>query len=320
MTSRGSRSGLIRPEQVEDGVAQDLDLAPAAVAGVDADAVVVRTRAPAGGRRCRRCPRVSGRPGRPPGLRCSSVDTSSSGAAAPPSRVRYRRRPARAASPWHRVPTTAGAGDAAQPPSDRRPGRRQMPRRGPDLGLEALSTAPATGEAGRDGRAASCRDGVEHVEVAGGQAGQPEERESRRERPRARAPPGTARRRSRSRSAGLGSPMRSRSRRHSSNLPGRLVDCRRAVGPPLQHVGTVHRVAVEEVRHVTDAREALRTVLRRARTGPRYTRIAHVLGQGRQPRILEVLLDHLHKGPHGAFGQPRDRCRGACRWPGRTHR
>ena len=77
-----------------------------------------------------------------------------------------------------------------------------------------------------------------------------------------------------------------------------------AGGPALQHLGSVHGVAVEEVGHVPDAREALRLL--------HGLRVADVLGQRRQPRLVEVLLDHLHQRPdrtlRAARDRPRDRC------------
>ena len=61
-------------QQMEDGVAQHLDLPAPAVARMHADAVVVRRRASgAGRRRHRHFPPATGRPGRRPGSARSSV-------------------------------------------------------------------------------------------------------------------------------------------------------------------------------------------------------------------------------------------------------
>ena len=108
-------------EQVQDRVAQHLDLATSAVAGVDADAVVVRTeqRPPVHGRATRLAHR---------GAIGSDVVLYELEQSA--RMVRYHggcvlavlpaRPPARAASPARHAPTTRGGDSEARPRSDRR--------------------------------------------------------------------------------------------------------------------------------------------------------------------------------------------------------
>ena len=90
--------------------------------------------------------------------------------------------------------------------------------------------------------------------------------------------------------------MRSRSNRHSSTCQGASSASGQSGGPALQHVGTVHGVAVEEVGDVPDAREALRALHRR--------RVPHVLRQGCEPGFVEVLLHHLDQRPDRSLGEP----------------
>ena len=96
--------------------------------------------------------------------------------------------------------------------------------------------------------------------------------------------------------------MRSRRRRQSSTCHVRLVELGRPGRPALQHVGPVDGVAVEEVGDVADAREAPASL-------PTVAELRMCCGQGREPRFVEVLLDHLHQRPHGALGHPGVRFR-----------
>ena len=174
--------------------------------------------------------------------------------------VRDAPRRARAASRGRRAPRTPAAGCAARPPSGPRAADKNRDD-GPTVGLRAGPTARATGATGRGGRpglrrrprarrgswraAGSARTGT----AAAGSPGAPGS--------------------SRSRLAGLDQALR-RARQPDPlaqqppqlDLPVRLVLLRRPCGPALEHVGAVHGVAVEEVRHVPDAREALRALAR----------------------------------------------------------
>ena len=140
----------------------------------------------------------------------------------------------------------------------------------------------------------------EHVEIAGRQAGQPEQGDAGREVekvgrfPQAQA--GADQALGRARLADPG-PQQS----PQLHLPEGLVVAGRAVGPTLQHFGPVHGIAVEEIGHVPDGREPLRALHRLG--------FADVLRQRRQPRLVEVPLDHLEQRPHRPLGQPRVRVR-----------
>ena len=129
---------------------------------------------------------------------------------------------------------------------------------------------------------------AQHVEVAGGQPREAEQRDPRRAGRRA---PARSRRRAHapaSRSAGPASRSASRRRRHSSA-------CQRGVGrdagvvagrPRADHLGPVQRVAVEQVGEVADGREAPRPPSASARRpGARPARAATAPpGTRRRPR------------------------------------
>ena len=85
------------------------------------------------------------------------------------------------------------------------------------------------------------------------------------------------------------------------HLPVSLALTLCPLGPAPHHFGPVHRVAVEEVGHVADAREPLRL-----RDG---LRVADVLGQRRQPGLVEVRLDDFEQRPDRPLRQPGVRIR-----------
>ena len=184
---------------------------------------------------------------------------------------------------------------------------------GADLGCQRVPTAPATGAAGRGGRPVRRADRLEHVEVARRQPGQAEQRQPRRAGRAAPARPAAVGRRRRRRSAGLGSPDPLPQQPPQLDLPdavvGRLVRAAAATraAQPLQHVRAVDGVAVEEVGDVADAGEALRPLHR--------LRVPDVLGQRRQPGLVEVLLDHLDAAATRLARAPRGRPRGRCPRP-----
>ena len=147
--------------------------------------------------------------------------------------------------------------------------------------------------------------GVEDVQVTRGQPRQPKQREPWGEIEQVvRVPELAARafqvlRRARTADAFAQEPPQ-------FELPRRLVGSRYPGRPAPEHVRAVHRIAVEEVRHVPDDGEPLRPFGR-----PRHglvlgdARIPDVVGQWRQPGVVEVRLDDLHERPHGTLGQPR---------------
>ena len=111
--------------------------------------------------------------------------------------------------------------------------------------------------------------------------------------------------------------MRARRRRQSSTCQACLVGVRCALGPALHHVGTVHGVAIEEVRDVPHDGEAFER-LGRSRRGlvPGGSCVTDVDGQRCQPGLVEVPFDDFHERPDGAFGHPRVRLRVVARGPG----
>ena len=72
-----------------------------------------------------------------------------------------------------------------------------------------------------------------------------------------------------------------------------------AGGPGAEHVGAVHPVVVEQVGDVVDHAEAVGGVV-----GPPACAL-EVLGQHRQPRLGEALVDDFEQWPHRALGPPR---------------
>ena len=252
-------SRIVR-QQVQDGVAQHLDLAPAAVAGVDPDAVVVRRRAAAARPRPPPCPRARGRRGRRPGSAAGGSATSIAGARprplavrnAPPSTSCISRasRPQDASSGLRGALAVGSSRPEHERATSARPsGCQPVPQRGRRVQQEEVDVA-------------ACADRLQHVEVARRQPGQPEQRQPRRQvqelglipQPaagaRPGAPPDPA---ARSAPAAAATAPPARPPRPSCGEPG---------GPALQHVGAVDGVAVEEVGDVADAREALRALAR----------------------------------------------------------
>ncbi len=147
----------------------------------------------------------------------------------------------------------------------------------------------------------ACRaHGLEHVEVARREPGQPEQGEPmwiRQELGLVAEPPAgvdQALRRARLTDPG---PQQA----PQLHLPLSLVRTLCPLRPAPHHFGPVHRVAVEKVGHVPDAREAPRL-----RNG---LGVADVLGQRRQPGLVEVRLDDLEQGPDRPLGQPGVRIR-----------
>ena len=232
---------VVLVEQVEDRVAQDLDLAGAAVAGVDLDAAVARAESGRG----------SGRPvGADVGLDAARA------ACRPAPRSRGGARRARASpstscisrASWpqeaSRRLSASGGGGVVGAPDDRRRARRSSP------------TAPARGGGGR-----GARRGRRRARAArrGGRPGAGSGRRARCARGGRRA---RARRCSRShagssRSAGLGSSSRCAEAAPELGLPrglGREVDL--AARPAAHHLRAVERVAVEQLGEVADGGES----------------------------------------------------------------
>ena len=139
-------------------------------------------------------------------------------------------------------------------------------------------------------------DGFEHLEIAGRQPGESEQRKSGRELQEIGSCPqplaGLAQALGRARC-----PDALTQEAPELDLPGRLVELRRAGGPALQHVGSMHRIAVEEVRHMPDAREPPGSVFLGGG-------LLDVLGQWRQPGLVEMVLDDLNERPHRPLRHP----------------
>ena len=141
-------------------------------------------------------------------------------------------------------------------------------------------------------------EGLEYVEVAGRKPGEPEQREAVREVDQASVLPQLLARLTQS-FGGAGRTDPIAEAQPEVDLPrrlGPLAELRRPIGPALQHVGPVHGVAVEEVRHVADARKALRLL-----DGSGF---ADVFGQRGEPLLVEVPLHQFHQGPDGAVRDP----------------
>ena len=147
--------------------------------------------------------------------------------------------------------------------------------------------------------------GLQDVEVAGRKPGQPEQRQPGRQVQEL----GLLLQPSTGIDEALGGALLSQALPEEApqlELPLRLVELGRPGRPALEHVGTVDGVAVEEVCDVPDAREAPRAF--------HGCRVPHVLSQWREPRFVEVLLDHLDERPHGTLGDPGVTLRiGTCR-------
>ena len=140
-------------------------------------------------------------------------------------------------------------------------------------------------------------DRLEHLEVAGRQPGEAEQREPWREFQEIGLGPQAAA----SLTKTLGWALRPDALSQEQpelDLPAVLAELRGAGGPALQHVRPVHRIAVEEVRHVPDAREPPGAILFGAG-------LLDVLGQRRQPGLVEMVLDDLDERPHRPLRHPR---------------
>ena len=140
-------------------------------------------------------------------------------------------------------------------------------------------------------------DRLEHIEVARRKAGQPEQGQSGRKRQQ----PGLvvqplAGVDQAFRRAGLPDPGPQAAPQRDLPESLRLVLLIGLLCPAPHHFGSVHRVAVEQVGHVPDAREPLRV--------PHGLGVTDVLGQRRQPGLVEVHLDDFEQGPDRALGQP----------------
>ena len=229
MMSRGSSVGS-SSQQMQDGVAQHLDLTAPAVTRVHADAVVVRARAAAAGRRRRRRSRpVGDRPGCRPG--------SAAAASAPPARGAQCILPVRDGRAEHELHFAGVAAPRLQQRMSAAPAvgssdRSEERDAGPTTGSQLSHSSRRRDAGGRGGprvpppwpraRRGSW-PGAASGRTGRGEAGASSSSGSSRSRWQA----------STRRSAGLGRPMRARSRRHSSTCqtPG-LV--RRRLDPSAQ--------------------------------------------------------------------------------------
>ena len=288
------RVGLEQP--VQDRIAQDLDLARPPVARMDADAVVavrqqrarvglgpepaVADRQPVGAHvvldpaQQRVRPRFDLGGVTPVRDRAAQDELHFAGVAAPRREQRVVRHGRRRI-----LPAEEQAGHRADL------GRQSVPQHGRRVQQEEVHVA-------------SGPECLEHVEVAGRQPGEPEQREAVGKVHQAPVLAQLLARLAQSLGgAGRSDPVAQA--QPEIDLPrrlGPLAELRRPVGPALQHVGPVHGVAVEEVRHMADARKALRLLHR--------PRLADVLGQRGEPLLVEVPLHQLHQRPHGAVGRP----------------
>ena len=242
-------------EHVQDRVAQHLDLAGAAVAGVDLDAAVVgvERRAPVSVARQRRARRRA--IGADVGLRRREQragrrrDRDGGG---------RRRRPAPSTSCSSRdVPAPRGQ----QPVGGQRRGRvvgaaADRRRRRSSRARRPRPTAPARGAAGTGGRRAGAAERrAARCELRGRQPRQAEQRQPSRQLEQRRRPRGAARRPCSSRSAGLGTPIRVAQPPPQLGLPA--APTRGSPQRPSARIisGRWQRVAVEQVGEVAHGAE-----------------------------------------------------------------
>ena len=101
------------------------------------------------------------------------------------------------------------------------------------------------------------------------------------------------------RSAGLGVPMLQPKLAPQWRLPAPVgADSPVCSARPLpDHLRPVHRITVEQIRHVPNAREPPLLT--------RRCRVAKVRGKGAQPRLVDALFDDPEQRPHGTVGGPR---------------
>ena len=259
-------------EQVEDRVAQDLDLARAAVAGVDLDAAVAWIE---------RRPGIGAARERDAGRGAVGADV---GLDAAEQRVRGERdrvvvidvlvraehqlHLARVLAPGGEQPVVGQRrGRVVGAAHDRRPAADLLPQRGRRVQEEEVDVAPG-------------RERAQHVEVARRQAREPEQRDALGEveqrgvcaQPLARAAPaarpGSARRAARAGAATA--PPAMRPRRRASTV---------AALPAAHHRRAVQRVAVEQLGEVADGREP-------ARAPVGVVLVAQVPREAAQPRLV----------------------------------
>ena len=255
-------------KQVQDRVAQHLDLAGAAVAGVDLDAAVHGVRAAAV------LAHVFLYPGEQRvgagGDRVLVVHVRA---------AEHELQLARVVPPRGEQ----GIGGALVDLGAAGHGRavlQPLPQRGRGVQQEQVDVA-VRGERAQD------------VEVAGRQAREPEQREPRREVDEAAV--GVQR------PAGRAAPLRRPGHREPLAQPPPqlgLPVLALAGRPALEHLRPVQRVAVEQLGHVADAREAPRAAV---------LVIAEVVGEQLQPRLVQRRVDDLQQRPDRALGPPRVR-------------
>ena len=282
-------------EDVQDRVAQHLDLARAAVAGVDLDAAIAgveqgpRVRL-AGQRRSRRL--------------AVGVDVRLDAAEQRVGRVRHgvvmADVPGGAEHELHLACVAAPRGQQA---ARRQVGRRIVRAAHDRRHAGALDPVPQPGRGVQEEEVHVTPGGdrLQDLEVPGGQPRQAEDAQPRREVQQRRrlAQPGA-----RAVDA-LGDVGHADPRAQASpelGLPTmrglqRAVLARR---PAADHLGAVQRVAIEQLGEVTQRRQAPRPA---HRVGVR-ARAAEVVGERREPRRGERLLDDLQQRPHRALGQP----------------
>ena len=276
-------------EQVQDRVAQDLDLAGAAVAGVDLDAAVAgssagaRRRAGSGARRRRSARTSAWRRASSVPAPCATGWWWSTCSPAPEHELQL----ARVLAPGGEQPVARRASRSG--PSARRDDRRRalrdlLPQRGRGVQQEEVDVAAA-----RRARAAR-RGGPAGSRVrpnSESRAGQVDERRARR---------AAARTRARAARPGSGSPIRARSRRHSSACQRRVGGHRRRPSPRrpgAHHLRPVQRVAVEQLGEVADA----------SRSGARAGRVVaapRCAASAAQPRLAAAHSSTTSSSGHTA--------------------
>ena len=283
--------GVVLLQQVEDRVAQDLDLSRAAVAGVDLHAAVAR-----GERR----PGVGGAGEREAGWGAVGahvgLDAAEERVGGGLARVMVIDVLVRAEHELHLARVLAPGGE--QPVGgerrggvvgtahDRRAVTDLLPQRG--RGVEEEDVDLAAG-----------REGAQDVEMAGRQPRQAEEREALGKVERARGRLAGAR--TRARAARPGSACRAARAAAATARPATRPRRERRPSPRAQPhtiAGPVQRVAVEQLREVADGGEAPRAPVG---VGPRRPGA----GEARQPRLVQALADDVEQRPDGALRQPR---------------
>jgi hypothetical protein len=270
-------------KEVQDRVPQHLDLARAAVAGVDLDAAVARS---------------------PPGITRRHRIRPDVGLDVPQQRVRVlldrvvvvhvvgalqnHLHLARVAAPGGEQAVRRQLGGRILAPDARR--HRDLvdlvPQRGGRVQEEQVQVAPS-------------RERFEDVPVAGGKPRQPEDRHLRgqiddiRVRLQHLTRPLQALRR-----PGLADPRPQAPPQPPLPLPGRRLLRR---GPRQHGVRAVQRVPVEQLGQMPNGREPPRPL---QRIGP-VRRSTEVCRQQLHPRLAEALVDDLEQRPHGSLRQPR---------------